>query len=183
MQKDKFRLSPLYTHIYGYSQPLSHHSVFVAPPSGAPFGQVNTTSADNSKWRVQTLVISSWWCDFPFLWYESFMASLERLAPPWGAIRERLGTSHISFPNDALQKEAGPETVLSVREVVIDGPNRQTVCWMLCHLIGCYIGFLLECPPLLQARWSYRILALPCFTPYQKHLFFTSLKNNDWLGS
>lgn len=42
-----------------------------------------------------------------------------------GAIRERLGTSHISFPNDVLQKEAGPQTVLSLREVVVVGPNGQ----------------------------------------------------------
>lgn len=53
------------------------------------------------------------------------MASSERLAPPRGAIRERLGTSHISFPNYPLQKEAGPETILSLREVVFVGPNGQ----------------------------------------------------------
>lgn len=53
------------------------------------------------------------------------MASSERLAPPRGAIRERLGTSHISFLNDALQKEAGPETILSPREVVFVSPNGQ----------------------------------------------------------
>lgn len=42
-----------------------------------------------------------------------------------GEIRERLGTSHISFPNDALQKEAGPDTVLSLTELVIVGPSGQ----------------------------------------------------------
>lgn len=74
------------------------------------------------------------------------MASLERLAPPRGTIREQLGMSHISFHNDAFQKEAGQETLLSLREVVTVGPIGQLAnhCRVPCHLFGCWICFLLE---------------------------------------
>lgn len=122
IMQDTFWHSPLHRHIYGFSLPLSHLSFFVVTPSGGRFRQVNTTSADNSDWSVQTFVITSWRCDFPALWYESFMASLEWLAPPWGTIRVQLGMSHISFHNDDFQKGAGQETLSSLREVGIVGP-------------------------------------------------------------
>lgn len=86
------------------------HSLWFCPLGGQS-RQVNTTSADNSAWRVQTFVRSSWWCDFPSLWYESFMPSLEQLAPPRGTIREQLDMSHISFHNDTFQKRRGKRQV------------------------------------------------------------------------
>lgn len=148
IMQDKFWHSPLHRHIYGYSLPLSHLSFFVVTPSGGRFRQVNTTSADNSDWSVQTFVISSWWCDFPALWYESFMASLEQLAPP--VRREQSGynlawATYLSIMM-SFRRRRGRRRFSLWERLALSAPtdHYQTIYWVLCHLIGCWIFFLLE---------------------------------------
>lgn len=115
---------PHCSQICSYSGLWSCRSFFVASPLEGwgwgwwwlgPFWQVNTTSADNLRQRVQTLEAGSWWCDFPSLRCEAVTWSLQWLALQWGSGGGGgLCMSHISSPIDALHQGRGQRQFLSL---------------------------------------------------------------------